>query len=596
MINEEVSYKNRIRKKEERLNILNKRYNLISIIRLILGICFIGVLYYGYKKNFNSIFFIIELIILIVFFVLAKIHEQIIYEKVFEERSIKLNKDDICRLNGEWRSFEDKGEEFLDLNHPFINDLNIFGNASFFQWINITESSYGRKKLKDILCNSGKTSKEEIIENQKSLKELSNNIELRESIYSALIKDNKKGFNEEDFIKFCEDENYSFLGNPLNLIRILGPILTVIAFIFMIIGKMSFLYFLILFMANLGILKLGNKDINKNLELFENIKRSMGGYVKALELIENSNFKTKKLNNIKDNLKDKEPASLSIKKLYNITSWLYDRRNIFYIVLNGMLYWDFQILYKTEKWRKSEGKKIRGYLESFGEFEALESLSILARERDGYVLPVIVESFAIKGKEISHPMIKGVAISNDFNLDKEKRVALITGSNMSGKSTFLRTIGFNSFLAYLGLPVKAREFSLPIMDIYSCMRTGDNLDENISSFYAEILRVKMVVEAVKNDKKVLFLLDEIFKGTNSIDRHEGARVLINQLLKGKSMGLVSTHDLELCTLEERTKEIVNYNFREYYKNNKLEFDYKLRDGVSTTRNARYLMKMAGIDI
>lgn len=393
-----------------------------------------------------------------------------------------------------------------------------------------------------------------------------------------------------------KNENYSFLGNPLNLIRILGPILTIIAFIFMIIGKMSFLYFLILFMANLGILKLGNKDINKNLELFENIKRSMGGYVKALELIENSNFKTKKLNNIKDNLKDKEPASLSIKKLYNITSWLYDRRNIFYIVLNGMLYWDFQILYKTEKWRKSEGKKIRGYLESFGEFEALESLSILARERDGYVLPIIVENFAIKGKEISHPMIKGVAISNDFNLDKEKRVALITGSNMSGKSTFLRTIGFNSFLSYLGLPVKAKEFSLPIMDIYSCMRTGDNLDENISSFYAEILRVKMVVEAVKNDKKVLFLLDEIFKGTNSIDRHEGARVLINQLLKGKSMGLVSTHDLELCTLEERTKEIVNYNFREYYKNNKLEFDYKLRDGVSTTRNARYLMKMAGIDI
>ena len=229
----------------------------------------------------------------------------------------------------------------------------------------------------------------------------------------------------------------------------------------MIIGKMSFLYFLILFMANLGILKLGNKDINKNLELFENIKRSMGGYVKALELIENSNFKTKKLNNIKDNLKDKEPASLSIKKLYNITSWLYDRRNIFYIVLNGMLYWDFQILYKTEKWRKSEGKKIRGYLESFGEFEALESLSILARERDGYVLPIIVENFAIKGKEISHPMIKGVAISNDFNLDKEKRVALITGSNMSGKSTFLRTIGFNLFLSYLGLPVKAKEFSLP---------------------------------------------------------------------------------------------------------------------------------------
>lgn len=192
MISEEVQYKNRIKEKEENLKELNKRYNLISVMRLILGICFMGVFYYGYKESFNSIFFIIELIILIVFFMLTKVHEQIIYKKLFEERSIKLNKDDICRLNGEWRNFDDKGEEFLDLNHPFINDLNIFGNASFFQWINITESSYGRKKLKEILCNSGKASKESIIENQKALKELSSNVELRENMYSALIKDRKK--------------------------------------------------------------------------------------------------------------------------------------------------------------------------------------------------------------------------------------------------------------------------------------------------------------------------------------------------------------------------------------------------------------------
>lgn len=370
MISEEIQYENRIKKKEEKLKDLNKRYNLISAIRLILGICFMGAFYYGYKESFNSIFFIIELIILIIFFMLTKIHEQIIYKKLFEEHSIKLNKDDICRLNGEWRNFEDKGEEFLDLNHPFINDLNIFGNASFFQWINITESSYGRKKLKEILCNSGKISKDNIIENQKALKELSGNLELRENIYSALIKDNKKSFNEEEFIEFCEDENYSFLGNPLNLIRIIGPILTIIAFSFVVIGRMSFLYFLILFMVNLAILKLGSKDVNKNLELFENIKRSMGGYVKALELIENSNFETRKLNNLKKNLLDKESASVSIKKLYNITSWLYDRRNVFYIVLNGMLYWDFQILYKTEKWRKSEGKKFEDIL------KALENLKL----------------------------------------------------------------------------------------------------------------------------------------------------------------------------------------------------------------------------
>ena len=167
---------------------------------------------------------------------------------------------------------------------------------------------------------------------------------------------------------------------------------------------------------------------------------------------------------------------------------------------------------------------------------------------------------------------------------------------MSGKSTFLRTVGFNCILAYLGLPVKGESFEAPILKVYTCMRTGDNLEESISSFYAEILRIKIIVEGVKRGEKILFLLDEIFKGTNSLDRHEGAEILINQLLEGNTLGLVSTHDFELCDMEKKDSTIQNYNFREYYENNKLKFDYILRKGVSQTRNARYLMKMAGIDI
>ena len=165
---------------------------------------------------------------------------------------------------------------------------------------------------------------------------------------------------------------------------------------------------------------------------------------------------------------------------------------------------------------------------------------------------------------------------------------------MSGKSTFLRTIGINLLLAYIGAPVSAEKLSCGVMNIYTCMRTKDNLEENISSFYAEILRIKLLIEACRNGEKVFFLLDEIFKGTNSKDRHVGASVLIKQLIKYGGIGLVSTHDLELCDLESET--IKNYNFREFYEDNKIKFDYVLRKGKSTTQNAIHLMKLAGIEV
>jgi DNA mismatch repair ATPase MutS len=174
-------------------------------------------------------------------------------------------------------------------------------------------------------------------------------------------------------------------------------------------------------------------------------------------------------------------------------------------------------------------------------------------------------------------------------------VALITGSNMSGKSTFLRTVGLNLVLSYIGAPTFSKSFKCGICNIYTCMRTKDNLEESISSFYAEILRIKILIEAAKKGEKVFFLLDEIFKGTNSKDRHDGAIVLINQLVNNKALGMVSTHDLELCDLEDTKEWIRNYNFQEYYENNNIKFDYKLREGRSKTQNAIHLMKLAGID-
>ena len=249
-----------------------------------------------------------------------------------------------------------------------------------------------------------------------------------------------------------------------------------------------------------------------------------------------------------------------------------------------------------ESLKKKSGKLIKTWLDTIGEFEALSSLSNLRYDNPDWTFPKITDKpYYIRARDMGHPLITENRVCNDLKIDGPTRALLITGSNMSGKSTYLRTAGINLVLAYAGGPVCAKEFHCNIFYIYTCMRVSDNLEKNISSFYAELLRIKEIVDESKRSK-VFFLLDEIFKGTNSHDRHEGAKILIKRLLDNNAIGLISTHDLELGVLErESSGKVRNYHFKEYYKNREIHFDYKLNPGISTTRNAMYLIKMVGIN-
>ena len=413
--------------------------------------------------------------------------------------------------------------------------------------------------------------------------------------FIASLKD-KKGKKEKYLGEWLKEDSKA-ISPLLNILRIIMPVINIGITILVGMNVISWQILLISLVISYGILKLGNKEVIKGLNIFEDLKYRIKTYVEALELIEKENFQSNIIKSIKSNLDmNGKSASKELKSLEKITSWLYDRGNAFYLLLNCYLLWDYQILSKLEKWKSSNKDEFYKWMISLGDFEALVSLAGFTYNNHGWATPKINDDYTLKGKNLSHPMLGEKGVGNSFDINKDKRVILITGSNMSGKSTFLRTVGFNCILAYLGLPVKGESFEAPILKVYTCMRTGDNLEESISSFYAEILRIKIIVEGVKRGEKILFLLDEIFKGTNSLDRHEGAEILINQLLEGNTLGLVSTHDFELCDMEKKDSTIQNYNFREYYEDNKLKFDYILRKGVSQTRNARYLMKMAGIDI
>jgi DNA mismatch repair ATPase MutS len=318
-----------------------------------------------------------------------------------------------------------------------------------------------------------------------------------------------------------------------------------------------------------------------------------------LKKFEKRNFDSPYINDLKRKIQNSNglPAYKQLEKLHKLTDSIKNRHNAIYIVLNLLFLRDYSRMFKLQSWKSAYGHKLQDWFETLGELEALSSLSIIVHDNPDWTTPIITkdEKNLYTAKDIGHPLLGKSCVKNDISIKPPLRCLLITGSNMSGKSTYLRTSGLNLVLAYAGTTVKATSFHASLMDVHTCMRVSDNLEKGISSFYAEILRIKTIVEKVKSNESVFFLLDEIFKGTNSMDRHTGAKALIKNTISNSAIGLVSTHDLELAELEDGDSRVRNYHFEEYYKNNEIAFDYKLLDGVSKKRNAIFLMKMAGID-
>lgn len=589
-------YKNNIEKINEQLKSLEKKLIAFSIIRFIIVIIGLILMYYYYKQDSIEGLGFSFLCTLFVFLIIVFFHNERINLKKRLLTMLEYYEKGIKRLDNTWKEFSDIGEEFINKNHNFSSDLDIFGKKSLFQWINLTRTKFGRKKLAHKMMLNDLPTRYEIQDNQEAIKELSKKRDFCEKLYFEATIQNKKKENIEELLKWAKsEEKNSFTIKYVSYIFIA---ITLILIFLTIIGRFPVTYLLLDLMINYLVIKLLTRKLSSVIDIFINNKREIIKYSNLLGLIQDESFESKKLLELqKDLLGSNINCKAEMKKLRNIVNWLGDSTsNAYYLIINVFLMSDIFILCNLEEWRIKNGYKLEKWLEIMGEIEALVSLSTLAFEHQAWSYAKISGVNEIEARGLAHPLLGERAKVNDFNLCGNERVALITGSNMSGKSTFLRTIGFNMILTYLGLPTCSKFFKCGISNIYTCMRTQDNLDENISSFYAEILRIKLVIEAAKSGKKVFFLLDEIFKGTNSQDRHDGARILIEQLVKLQAVGLVSTHDLELCNLEQEKSWLVNYNFREYYKNNKINFDYILRRGKSETQNAKHLMKLAGIDI
>lgn len=334
---------------------------------------------------------------------------------------------------------------------------------------------------------------------------------------------------------------------------------------------------------------------NKILGSVGSFKYNLETYVNMLKLLEKENFESKKLCDIKQILfNEKYSSILAIKELDKITEKINLRYNaLLYIIFNGLFLWDYECVFSLDNWKTRYGLEVKKWIEAIGEIESLMSLSVLMQINEDVSFPIINNSkLKLKAEGLGHPLINNdQRILNDVELDDY--IFIITGSNMSGKTTFLRTLGINLVLAYSGAPVHANKMTCPILDIFTSMRVTDDLKNGVSTFYAELLRIKDIINHAEKNKNMIFLIDEIFRGTNSVDRILGAKNVLANLNKLGIIGAITTHDLELCTLDKYNR-IKNYNFSEQYKDNKIHFDYKIKSGKSTSTNAKYLMNLVGI--
>jgi len=592
----EEFYKNNIEKSSKESSAVSTKVNVVGWSRLAVLILYGLIDYFLYRENKIGTIVIVTIFFIGVFLTLVIYHNSIFEYKNRLDLLIKINEKGLKRVLGKFRQFKDKGIEYLEEDHPFTNDLDVFGNNSIFQYINSTVTKGGREELAKLLKREKVLNNIDIKERQEAIRELGQKAQWRQKL---IVEGKLKKSKDMDLLSLIQWSKEKEASSPLRVAIACTFIFITVFSIYLAIKKIVPESFLILdLMVNFIVLRILSKSMAKEINLFDSIKASVSGYSKILGLIEDEKFDSLYLISLSSKLKNNNSSCKEeMKKFSNILDWAGNSKyNAYYLILNVVIFSDVFLMKNLEKWRERNGEKLENWLEVMHEIDALSSIANLSFENETWAYPVILNENEIEGINIGHPLIGEKAVKNTFSLRGEHKVSLITGSNMSGKSTFLRTLGVNLLLSYIGSPVCAEKFSCGIMNIYTCMRTKDNLEESISSFYAEILRIKILIEACKRGEKIFFLLDEIFKGTNSKDRHIGAIVLIKQLLEYGGVGLVSTHDLELCALEEESKNIINYNFREFYENDKIKFDYILRKGKSETQNAIHLMKLAGIEI
>lgn len=590
-------YNSRIAGLQNDLKLLVKKRSMYAWLRLaamagIAACCY-------FLLPFGILFCIIPGILLLLLFI-RLIYADLSNRSLIEHTKylIEINEDELKILSHNYFHLAE-GAAFIPKEHFYANDLDIFGHASLYQYINRTGSEMGSTRLADWLLNPATS--ETISARQDAIKELIKQPEWGQQL-QAYGKSKQIKLETKKRLQNWFEEDNRFINNKYwLLIRYLVPavILTVLILnITEVLNNYARNYCLL---ASALLAFYISKKVTPLHQQVSKMTDELEVLSDSIQLIEQRHFTSPFLQDLqKGFMQQNVKASAQIVKLKKILERLDLRFNfIVFIPLDILLQWDLQQVIALEKWKQVNQKKVMQWFEALGEFEAINSVATLSFNHPEWSFPVFkADHFFIEGKEIGHPLIQAdKCVTNPLSIDHTGQLMLVTGSNMAGKSTYLRSIGVNTVLAMAGGPVCAKYFCLSPVQIISSMRIADNLEENTSTFYAELKKLKTIIEKVNSNEKVFILLDEILRGTNSLDRHTGSAALIRQLIKHNAACIIATHDVELAKMKEEYPEnILNYHFDVQVSNEELYFDYQLKEGICTSLNASILMKKIGIEL
>ena len=590
-------YQNRLTELSTQLKKLKQRKSSFAWLRLgsIAAIVFAFYLLWSL-----GVVYVVTATVLLLFIFTRLIYADLKNQSKIEHTSklININENELKCLAGDYYDFE-TGAEHIPKEHPYANDLDIFGRASIFQYINRTTSEPGSRRLADYLKSPASIN--DISKRQFATKELSTKITWVQDLM-AEGKKNKITFSTKKRLNDWMKERPVFSKfRPWKWLRYLLPaiILSIVTlYIFDEVGNTVFYLTLLIFAA---IAYQINKVVAPVHEALSKVADELSTLSNSISSIETEQFNSPLLKELKSVFLEKnKKASEDISQIKKILDKLDLRYNlVISLPLNLLLLWNLQQILDLEKWKASQQNNLNSWFDTLADFEALNSFGILYFNHPEWIFPdILPEYFSITGKEIGHPLIPiEKRVDNFISIPTKSELMLVTGSNMAGKSTYLRSIGVNVVLAMAGAPVCAGSFSVSHVQLISSMRITDNLEESTSTFYAELKKLKTIIEKVNAGESVFILLDEILRGTNSLDRHTGSKALIKQLIKKKAAAIIATHDLELANLKEEFSEnILNYHFDVQVSNDELYFDYMLKPGVCNSLNASILMRKIGIEL
>lgn len=593
-----IYYQTSINQAEEELNQLTAKNNWFALLRLLTFAAFAGVsvIVLKYADWYALIPFII---FLFVFRVILQLHDIVKERTKYLLLFKQINEFEIEGLKDNHSNFQ-TGAEYINPAHAYTSDLDIFGSSSIFQFLTRTTSTRGGNLLASWLQSPA----DELIikARQQAVKELAPKVVWRQDFAVQGKMHTEKGKDLENFFQWLKSVDEFRISKILKLAVYILPVISLFASIYI-----CFFYHPGILIGLILIQIIIVRSFSKTAEMLHSqishFSAIILSYSALIRCVEDETFVSTELNRLRAVVTQTNitntPASASLKSLSGLLK-KFDLRNIpvFHLIFNYLSFWDIKQMVRLHRWKKANQEFIPSWIESISAFEALSSLATCSFNHPDWCMPSVGQAyFKLNAIDAGHPLIRSdKRVTNSLFISGPGEVILITGSNMSGKSTFLRTLGVNAVLSMAGSVVCAQEFMFSNCQIFTSLRVMDSLSEGTSSFYAELKRLETLIKMSRDGKPVFFLLDEILRGTNSVDRYIGSEALIKQFIRNHTFGILASHDLGLADLQESQPALLNYSFDVQVNGTELFFDYKLHPGKCTSLNASILMKKIGIDL